>query len=139
MSKKPDDNPSRPRKYKTKTGRPTAYKPEFCDMLVEHMANGYSFESFAAVVNTCRTTLYNWEKDHPDFLYAKNCGRDKMSLFYEDMGINAMLGKIKNFQQAVYIFTIKNKLNWSEKSKEEMDNDSKSFVLAYGFNKNADT
>jgi hypothetical protein len=49
------------------------------------MSGGNSFESFAAVVGTCRRTLYDWEKRHPEFLHAKERGADGSLLFWENM------------------------------------------------------
>ena len=33
-------------KERNPVGRPTKYKPEYCEMLIEHMSEGLSFESF---------------------------------------------------------------------------------------------
>ena len=67
-------------------GRPTDYKPEYCEMLIKHMAEGLSFECFAALVDTSRETLYNWTEKHPEFLYAKKRGLEKCQLFWEKLG-----------------------------------------------------
>lgn len=103
-------------------GRPPKYKPEYCEMLVEHMGKGLSYESFAALIDTCRATLYVWEKQYPEFLDSKKRGFEKMSMFFEKMGISAMAGKIKNFNAATYIFTLKNKLKWTDKTEIEQTN-----------------
>jgi transposase len=58
-------------------GRPTSYKPEYCEMLVEHMAQGLSFESFAAVTDTWKAALYDWVKTYPEFSNAKQRGTEK--------------------------------------------------------------
>ena len=46
-------------------------------LLVEHMAAGLSFESFAAVIEVSRFVLYDWCKVHDEFLDAKKVGFDK--------------------------------------------------------------
>lgn len=55
-------------------GRPTKYEARFCAMLIDHMAEGYSFDSFAGKVNICRDTLYEWRSKYPDFSYAYKMG-----------------------------------------------------------------
>lgn len=64
-------------------GRPTLYRHEFCEMLVKHMAEGLSFKSFAAVINTTDSTLENWVYDYPDFFAAKQLGRQYELLVWE--------------------------------------------------------
>ena len=54
-----------------KVGRPTEYKEEFCQMLIDHMSEGYSFESFGGIVGVSERVLYDWEKKFPEFLHSK--------------------------------------------------------------------
>lgn len=49
-------------------GRPTKYKPEYCDLLVSMLSNGASLIEFCAEVGICKQTLYNWKDDNPEFL-----------------------------------------------------------------------
>ena len=79
------------------------------------MAQGLSYESFAAVVDVTRDCLYKWEKASPYFLYSKRRGKEKMLLLFEKMGVQAMAGKIKGFNAPTYIFTMKNKCGWTDK------------------------
>ncbi len=58
-------------KLKRKEGRPTLYRPEYCDRLILHCKKGLSYEAFAGVVDVCVDTLYEWEKVHPKFSEAK--------------------------------------------------------------------
>ena len=55
-------------------------------MLITHMASVHSFESFGAVVNVERVTLYNWAKEHPEFFYAKKQGQMKCQHGLENIG-----------------------------------------------------
>lgn len=43
------------------------YEERFCDALVAHMTDGYSFESFAGVIGIGRRSLFNWQNAHPEF------------------------------------------------------------------------
>lgn len=110
MAKKPKkiEKPKTPRKR----GRPTKFKEEFCDMLVEHMAEGYSYESFAGVISVTRSRLYVWEKEYPIFKDAKFLGREKCLLFWERIGRAGAMGEIKGFNCATWIFQMKNRFQW---------------------------
>jgi hypothetical protein len=102
-------------------GRPTLYKPEYCQKLVEHLAEGYLYESFAALVDVHWDTLYDWEARHPEFLEAKKRGMTKALLYDEQLLKTGMLGRKKvingktgkevdiNIQPALMIFRLKNR------------------------------
>lgn len=102
-------------------GRPSKYKPEYCEMLIKHMADGYSFESFAAIIDLDRDTIYEWTKAHPDFSDAKKRAVAKSQLFWEKIGHGGSLGRIKNFSAAAWIFSMKNRFQWRDKQPDEED------------------
>jgi hypothetical protein len=133
MSNAPTDKGKR-RSGKTRTGRPTKYKKEFCDQLLKHMREGGSYESFAAVAGVSRDTLYDWEKAQPEFLYTKKRGVDLALLYYENVAKGGITGQLRRlaseeitidprtgeqktvkkyapatFGQAAFIFTMKNR------------------------------
>lgn len=58
-------------------GRPSLYRPEYCDLVKEDMAKGYSLGAFAGLVGVNRSTLNNWMTDHPEFLEAVKEGKAK--------------------------------------------------------------
>lgn len=76
---------------KAQRGRPSKYKPEYCQQLITHMSQGYSFESFAGDVEVTLSTLYEWENVHPDFSEAKNIAFQKCRKFWEKLGIDHVL------------------------------------------------
>lgn len=113
-------------------GRPTKYLPEHCQMLIEHMATGLSFESFAAVAKVDRDTIYNWIEIHPDFSDAKKQAFEESRLFWEKKGIeglfseseydaNTKISSSKSMNAAVWIFTMKNRFpeEWKDKHETE--------------------
>lgn len=97
-------------------GRPTTYDPKYCDMLVAHMTQGYSFESFGADVEgiACVATLYNWAKEHPEFLEAKKKGQQACRKFWETQGLVGM--HTKGFNATVWIFNMKNRFKWTDRT-----------------------
>lgn len=84
------------------------------------MSNGFSYESFAAKLGVTRDCLYKWEKSHPEFLYSKKVGKEKMLLLFEQIGLDAMMGNIEKFAASTYIFTMKNKCGWKDSVEQEI-------------------
>lgn len=109
-------------------GRPPKYKPEYCEMLVEHMAKGKSFETFAFILNTHRDTLYEWENAYADFADAKKRGREASYHFFEELGQQGMTSKV--FHDAIWIFQMKNRFKWTDKVEVTTGEDGE-FKLAY--------
>ena len=64
-------------------GQPTSYLEDYCELLVEHMAGGLSFESFAGLIDVSNKTLYAWTEKHEAFLHAKERGKDRSRLWWE--------------------------------------------------------
>lgn len=114
-----------------KLGRPSKYKPEFCEQLIEHMEAGLSFESFAGTLNVSKQTIYDWEKEHPAFLDAKEIAFEKSRLFWEKLGIEHIVNKSDSYGEgqsqsrsinaSVYIFNMKNRFKWRDKQPDEVD------------------
>lgn len=96
-------------------GAPTKYKPEYCQLLIEHMDRGFSFESFAAECDVCFDTLYEWVKVHPEFSEAKRKATAKGMRQWEKMGMSGMLGEIMNFNSGTWIFNMKNRFKWTDR------------------------
>ena len=69
-----------------KMGRPTKYKEEYCDMLIEHMARGNPIETFAAVAHVTVDTVHEWVKVHPEFSVAKRIGKPLQLAWWLELG-----------------------------------------------------
>jgi len=101
------------------------YKPEYCAMLLEHMSNGFSLESFAGVVSVGKSTVYLWKDTHPEFKEAFDIGLSKCLLYFEKMGSAMMKGTMRDKEgnqlkhdTAIYIFQMKNRFKWSDRPQE---------------------
>jgi hypothetical protein len=57
-------------------GRPSAWKPEFVELVFELALLGKTEPQIAREIEVSPRTLANWKKEHPDFLHALNRGRD---------------------------------------------------------------
>jgi phage terminase small subunit len=64
-------------------GRPTHYRREMCDRLVDAMAKGLTAEAAAARIGISARSLFNWQKQHPEFLQAIQEGRQRSQLWWE--------------------------------------------------------
>lgn len=85
-----------------KMGPPTKYRPEYCGMLVDHMEQGKSFLSFAATLNVCFRTLYEWTEAHEEFSQAKANGEAKALAYWEEVGQTMSLGQLRRVKTEVY-------------------------------------
>jgi len=103
------------KKKKSNAGRPTLYKPEYCERLISHMKKGYPFSTFCLETDQVVSpdVLYFWLDDHEEFLQAKKVGEQAGLKFHLDMLIDAMTVKkyFKNFIPACWIFKMKNMHN----------------------------
>lgn len=89
-------------------GRPTLYKPEYCEMLINYRAQGGSYQGFAGIVDVSIQTLYDWEKEHPDFLDAKKRGKAKHRVYMDNLAKGYMEGRIKGGNMIVWLMVMKN-------------------------------
>jgi hypothetical protein len=116
-------------------GRPTLYKPEYCEKLIEHMASGLSYECFGATIRVARSTVYEWEK-FPEFSDAKKIAFDQSMLYWERCGNEGMYmgGKDNPFNSTIWIFNMKNRFNWRDKKEttHDVSDDVKKLVIDMG-------
>ena len=94
----PVSSPEKATSPKRPVGRPTAYRPEMCQQLIEAMAGGHSAEAGAAKIGISARSLFEWQKLHPEFLMAIQEGRHRAVLFWESLAIDVARGKPGNSQ-----------------------------------------
>lgn len=122
-------------------GRPTDYRPEYCEQLIEYFSEPpykmvtkqivtksgdvievtqpeasdfKSLAGFAISIGVHSETLLNWSKEHPEFFDAYKRAKDFQQQF---LAINGNKGLIN---PAFSIFTAKNVLNWRDKKEIEV-------------------
>lgn len=106
-------------------GRPTKYKAEYCEDLINHMKRGLSFESFAGAVSVCIETIYTWIREYPEFLEAKQIGFSKNRYYWESLGVAGTAGKIDRFNSTAFIFNMKNRFPREWRDRHEIDHSGK--------------
>lgn len=109
------------------TGRPSKYKPEYCQRLIDHMASGLSFESFAGLVGTCKDTIYEWANAHSLFSEAKKEGFERNRLFWERAALKGMTAD--KFNATVWIFNMKNRFPREWRDRTEVDSTSTTNIV----------
>jgi len=119
--------------------RPSKYKDNFPNLLLDHMGKGFSFESFAALVGVTEETIHDWTRskladgtDNPrykaEFSESKKEGLIKARLFWERIGVNMTLGmpltwiddkgvehKTEKYNVTAWIFNMKNRFGWRDR------------------------
>lgn len=115
-------------KKKGPGGRPTKFKKEYCKMVIDHMEQGYSFESFAGILSVNSDTIHHWCKLFPEFSDAKDIGVQKSRAFWESLAIKNIINTTetiglgpdkkvvsKALNGAVWVFNMKNRFGWADK------------------------
>ena len=101
-----------------KRGRPTKYKPEFCEKIIDFFSGDPyerykdkdgnptglppklpTIERFSDSIGVSKRTLYDWGKKHVDFLHAIEKAQQKEKLFLMD----AALAGIYDRQYSIFI------------------------------------
>lgn len=104
-----------------KPGQPTKYDPKYCDMIIEHLEGGLSIESFAGVIGVSRDSIYEWKDKHQEFSDSIKTGIEKSLLFWEKLGRAGTTGKIKGFNCSTFIFTMKNRFKWTDRTETNLN------------------
>lgn len=68
-------------------GRPSKYKPEFCEEIEELGKAGLSLTQMAARLDVDKATLTNWSGAHPEFLTALTRAQTFSQAWWEDKGM----------------------------------------------------
>ncbi len=111
--------------------RPTKYDEKYCEMLIEHMAEGYSFESFGGIIEVDETTLYEWVKNHEKFSLSKSIGTQKSMIWWEQMGRKGMMNEIPFFNDRIWRLNMINRFRskWSDGTKNENNDKVKTEIV----------
>lgn len=108
---------------KNPVGPPTKYRKEYCEMVIEHMAQGFPFESFAGIVGVTKKTLYNWQDEHPEFEEAHQIGLAKNLLYLSKQGKEGLWNTqgegARNLNFNTWRFMMKNMHQWRDTVPEE--------------------
>jgi hypothetical protein len=88
-----DENP-----IKRPVGRPSLYKLEYCDKVIELGKEGCSPAEIASHFDVDRETLANWGEAHPEFLAALTRAKVHEQAWWEKAGKSGMIADKFNAQ-----------------------------------------
>ena len=102
-------------------GRPTDYKPEYCDQVIEMGNIGMSVVEMAATLGIVKSTMTDlWPVAHPEFKVALTQARECAQSWWETMGrVNLIMPQGSGtFQAAVWSRSMAARFpaDWREKS-----------------------
>lgn len=89
-------------------GRPTKFKEEYCEQLVQYRREGGSYQGFAGLIGVSIPTLYEWEENYPQFSYAKKEAKTANRLYMDGIAKGMMEGTIKGGNAIIWLFLMKN-------------------------------
>ena len=121
-------------------GRPSKYRSEYCEQLIDFCTARVqdwkiirypgTFEEFSLEINVNIDTINEWVKVHPEFSVAKKKAKIAQKKFYSMIGRMGMMGQIKGFSPAVWIFWMKACFGYSDFGPQDNDEDD---CYAVGF------
>jgi len=101
-------------------GRPTDFRPEYGDRILELMTQGLSLAASAAEVGIHRQRVYEWMERHPEFADTVKLAQVKRQLFLERRLLSADSGPVVTST----IFALKNAGPEDWRDKQEIDHKS---------------
>lgn len=114
---------------KRPVGRPPEFKPEYCQMLIDFQAQGFSFEAFAGHLGVSTRTVYDWLEHFPEFSHAKDIALNRSRVFWEKLGVDHIINKSdsesfgggggtsksRSLNASIWIFNMKNRFGWRDR------------------------
>lgn len=108
------------RAAKELVGRPSKYKPEYCDQVIAMGKHGLCVPEMASQFNVCRSTLSEWAKKHPEFSKALARAVSEGEAHLYRYGIKNL--ENKSFQASMWekIMRARFRENWTESKSVEL-------------------
>ncbi len=104
------------------------YNTDYCTKAAQILSKGKSLAAVCSQLDIGRSTLYEWRDNHPEFKEALDRGLQKAQEHWEDIGEEGIMGDIKNFGGAPWIFTMKNRFR-DDYKEDKNDNASANQAL----------
>ncbi len=100
-------------------GRPTKYKEEYCQAVIDVMSEGASKIEFCASIGISNQTFYNWCAERPEFLDAVKIAELHSQAWWEKKGRLATFNS-EGFNATAFIFNMKNRFKDDWRDKQEV-------------------
>jgi len=101
-------------------GRPTDYKPEYCQRVVELAKEGMSLTEIASNLDCARSSLYEWAEVHPAFSDALTRARQECQAWWELQGRLGLT--LQGFNASLWSKNVSCRFreDWTDTSKQEI-------------------
>ena len=80
------------------------FAQDYPELLVKHMKDGNSYDSFGAIVNVTTKTMENWEKKYPSWRLAKELGKQYELAYWENLLQKGATGQLPPIKKRVTVF-----------------------------------
>ena len=116
-------------------GRPSKFKPAYCDEVIGAGEEGLSLTAFAGMIGVARSTINEWMKNFPEFKSATEIHQAKRTLYLE----RTLLSSEQGPKVTSRIFALKNAdpENWKDQQDHKHSGDVTSRVIHVPFPKSA--
>lgn len=94
-------------------GRPTKYKKEMCEVVIELMREGASQEEVIGSLDISKDTYYRWKEEHEEFSDAIKRGVRLSQTWWERQGRISL--KDREFNYTGWYMNMKNRFKWADK------------------------
>lgn len=101
-------------------GRPTDYRPEFCQKVIDLGSEGASVVEMAAELGVHRDTIYGWAETIPEFSYAFTHARLCCQAWWERQGRTNLMTQGFNSSLWSKNMGCRFKGDWTEKTQTEL-------------------
>ena len=94
-------------------GRPTKYKPEMCETVIELMKEGASQYEVLATLGISEDTFYRWKKENEEFSESIKRGSQLSQAWWEKKGRISL--DDRQFNSTLWYMNMKNRFKWADK------------------------
>ena len=106
-------------------GRPTKYKPEMCETVIELMKEGASQYEVLATLGISEDTFYRWKKENEEFSETIKRGIQLSQAWWERKGRISL--DDRQFNSTLWYMNMKNRFKWADK--QEVKNEGITTVI----------
>lgn len=94
-------------------GRPTKYKPEMCETVIELMKEGASQQEVLAALDISNDTFYRWKSENQEFSETIKRGIQLSQAWWERKGRISL--DDRQFNSTLWYMNMKNRFKWADK------------------------
>ena len=105
--------------------RPTKYKPQMCEVVIELMREGASQDEVIGHLDISRDTFYRWKEEHEEFSDSIKRGSQLSQAWWEKKGRISL--DDRQFNSTLWYMNMKNRFKWADK--QEVKNEGNVTIL----------